>query len=154
MGIEIERKFLVAGNDWQAGADEGRSIRQAYLANGGAASVRIRVLGDRGGKSARLTIKSRGGGLSRAEFEYPVPVADALELMALRSGNVIEKTRYRVPAGPDRVWEVDVFAGVHAGLVLAEIELGAEDELFERPDWLGEEVTGDPRYANAALARA
>lgn len=149
MGLEIERKFLVTGEGWQADAGPGKSIRQAYLSAGGAASVRVRIIGE---SKAKLTVKSAEVALSRTEFEYDVPVADAAVMLALRQGAVIVKTRHRVPAGEGRAWEVDVFGGVHAGLVIAEIELGAEDERFDKPDWLGAEVTGDPAYSNAALA--
>ena len=151
MGVEIERKFLVTGEGWQADAEPGMPIRQAYLSSGPAASVRVRIVGE---SAARLTVKSAGAALSRCEFEYDVPVADAAAMLALRQGAVIVKTRYRIAAGEGRAWEIDVFGGVHAGLVIAEIELGAEDEAFARPDWLGAEVTSDPAYSNAALALA
>jgi adenylate cyclase len=148
MGKEIERKFLVRGKGWREGADAGRSIRQAYLTRG-AAQVRVRILDD---SKARLTVKSGKAGLERDEFEYDIPLADAEAMMALRTGEVIAKRRYRLPAGDGLTWEIDVFGEGQNGLVLAEIELPAKDASFARPDWLGNEVTGDPRYSNAALA--
>lgn len=149
MPLEIERKFLVRGTDWQNRSELSVSIRQFYLARTGAAVVRIRIIG---GEEAFLTIKSAVPGMTRAEFEYPIPVADAEQLSALRAGLVIEKRRYLVPWSGGR-WEIDVFEGAHAGLVIAEIELPSADARFERPDWLGDEVTGDRRYYNADLAR-
>ncbi|HKT85274.1 MAG TPA: CYTH domain-containing protein [Novosphingobium sp.] len=154
MAVEIERKFLVEGDAWRGQATGRRRIRQAYLSTSGRANVRIRLIDD---EEARLTIKSadegHAGALSRAEFEYPVPMEDARTLLELRVGRVIDKTRYLVPAANGRTWEVDVFAGAHEGLVLAEIELGSADEAVELPDWIGREVTDDARYANAALAQ-
>lgn len=155
MGLEIERKFLVRSDSWRSAATGSRHIRQAYLAMTDAANVRVRIVDDR---KAVLTIKSAAPGLVRSEFEYAVPLADAEEMMALRAGDCIEKRRYIVPAGIDRDraanWEVDVFEGCHEGLVLAEIELAEGVEIGVLPDWLGEEVTGDRRYYNAALACA
>jgi adenylate cyclase len=146
--MEIERKFLVRDAAWRSTAGPPARIRQGYLARGEAASVRIRI---RDGTSGFLTVKSVGGGRSRAEFEYQVPVADAEALMALCGPDVLEKQRFLVQR--DRlVWEVDVFAGRHEGLVLAEIELEREDQPVDLPDWVGREVTEDPRYRNGALA--
>jgi adenylate cyclase len=105
------------------------------------------------GRDAVLTIKSRREEIDRQELEYPIPLADAAALAGLRDGVVIEKMRHVVRYG-GHTWEVDVFGGAHQGLVLAEIELRSEGEAFERPAWLGEEVTGDPRFYNRALARA
>lgn len=154
MGIEIERKFLVAGDGWRPQVVSSKRIRQAYLSTGGAAAVRVRIVDER---RARLTIKSSGKSgspaLSRAEFEYSVPVEDALAMLDLRAGQIVEKTRHLVPAGNGRTWEVDVFGGAHEGLVIAEIELEAPDEPVALPDWVGREVTGDPRYGNVALAQ-
>ena len=150
MAREIERKFLVAGDGWRPGA-VGVAYRQGYLSAGADAgcTVRARVAGER----AFLTVKGRAVGASRDEYEYPIPVADAEEMLErLCAGGRIEKLRYRVPfAG--RVWEVDEFGGENAPLVVAEVELedvGAEVSL---PPWVGREVTDDPRYTNAALAR-
>lgn len=153
MATEIERKFLVTSDAWRAAA-EGPPVamHQGYLAPGGpgAATVRIRIAGPR----AMLTVKGPGL-LSRLEFEYPVPVEDAEAMFAagLCAPPLIEKERSRVPhAG--LVWEVDVFGGHLAGLVLAEVELDRPDRPLELPAWVGQEVTGDPRYQNATLARA
>ncbi|WP_156841861.1 CYTH domain-containing protein [Novosphingobium aquimarinum] len=148
MGQEIERKFLVRGTGWRALADAGRSIRQAYLARG-TAEIRVRILDDR---EARLTVKSGKPGLERQEFEYAIPLADAEAMLALRTGDVIAKRRHRLPAGNGLTWEIDVFGEAQHGFVLAEIELTDKHAAFAKPDWLGDEVTGDPRYSNAALA--
>ena len=147
MGTEIERKFLVASGDWHDVAVNSSEIRQGFLNTDPERTVRVRLTdGD-----AELTIKGITVGAQRAEYEYPIPPADAAEMLdGLCQHALIEKTRYRVPhAG--HTWEVDVFYGANAGLVVAEIELGSVDEAFERPDWLGVEVTGDPRYYNANL---
>lgn len=149
MAVEIERKFLVTRPDWRETASEGRRIRQGYLATGGV-QVRIRRSGD----EAFLTIKGLRKGISRAEFEYPIPIADAETLLdKLCPHPPIEKTRYEV-RHKDHLWEVDVYSGRHAGLVVAEVELGALDETFASPPWVGEDVTGDQRYSNAVLAEA
>lgn len=148
MADEIERKFLVRGDAWREAADRGCLIEQAYLALTDAVSVRIRI---RDAASATLTIKSRAASLRRQEFEFPIPVDKAGELMTLRTGSLVEKMRYKVPCG-DLVWEIDVFQGASAGLVIAEIELEHEDQAFEKPAWLGEEITGIARYYNASLA--
>lgn len=148
MGLEIERKFLVDDESWRAAADQGRHIRQAYLALTDRASVRVRILGN---AQAVFTVKSAAGGRARDEFEYDIPVADAEAMLGLRQGQVVEKIRYRVRLGP-HVWEIDVFGGENEGLVLAEIELAREDEAFDPPAWLGREVTEDVRYTNAMLA--
>jgi len=149
MGREIERKFLVTDGSWRDDAGEGRRIRQAYLALTDRASVRVRILGD---TEAVLTVKSAATGAARDEYEYPIPVADAQAMLALRQGHLIEKTRYRIPRGR-HVWEIDVFSGDNEGLTMAEIELSGEEEAFERPAWVGPEVTRDMRYTNAALAQ-
>jgi adenylate cyclase len=148
MASEIERKFLVRSNAYRLqGAAE--HYRQGYLPTSGPATVRVRIAGDRG----FLTIKGPGSGMTRSEFEYPIPLRDANVLLdTLCERPQIEKLRYRVPVGA-HTWEVDEFLGDNAGLVVAEIELGAQDEPFTRPEWLGDEVTADPRYRNSALAR-
>ena len=147
MSVEIERKFLVADTGFLAGL-EGERLTQGYIASTERATVRVRI----GGSRAWLTLKGRSEGISRREFEYQVPLAHAQICIAeLCTGPVIDKTRYRV-AHNSHVWEVDVFHGDNAGLVLAEIELAREDECFECPPWLGREVSGDPRYYNANLA--
>lgn len=147
MAIEIEKKFLVRDDAWRRSADDGVRYRQGYLSDGGSASVRVRVGGDR----AYLNIKSATLGIERSEYEYEIPLADAEEMLdRLCRKPLVEKTRYEVQNGP-HVWEVDVFAGDNDGLVVAEIELSAADESFERPDWLGEEVSHDTRYYNVCL---
>ena len=147
MSLEIERKFLVADPTVLMGL-QGERLVQAYIAATGRATVRVRIAGEH----AWLTLKGATKGISRRELEYSIPVADAeLCLAELCADGIVSKTRYRIPhAG--HVWEVDVFDGANAGLVLAEIELSSDDERFERPSWLGEEVSGDPRYFNSQLA--
>lgn len=146
MAIEIERKFLVSNDSWRAGAT-GTDYRQGYLAIVPRCSVRVRVADEQ----AWLTVKSSDGGLTRLEYEYPVPLADAKGLLALCEPVVISKTRYLRTCGGHR-WEIDEFHGDNAGLVVAEIELTHENEAFEKPDWLGQEVSDDVRYYNAALS--
>jgi adenylate cyclase len=148
MATEIERKFLVSGTGWQAAAERSVSMRQCYLARTDAAAIRVRIVDD---AKAYLTIKSAVPGSTRDEFEYEIPVEDARQLATLRTGVLLEKRRYYVPLG-EAMWEVDVFEGAHEGLVIAEIELSDADAPFERPDWLGDEVTGVHRYYNAYLA--
>lgn len=147
MPSEIERKFLVQDDGWRQLARDPVRIRQGYIIGSTKASVRVRVSGER----AWLNIKSATVGVSRAEFDYEIPLYEAEQLIdTLCVRPLIEKTRYFVDhAG--HCWEVDVFEGDNAGLVVAEIELGAEDESFERPPWAGKEVSQDPRYYNAAL---
>lgn len=154
MAIEIERKFLVTGDGWRAAAHEVVPMAQGYLNDLAAmdtgamkASVRVRIAGD----AAHLNLKSRELGHTRQEFEYPVPVADARALLALSVGGLVDKRRHLVKVG-GHLWEVDEFLGDNAGLVVAEIELADADESFERPDWLGVEVTDESRYYNLALA--
>ena len=146
MAVEIERKFLLASDAWREGA-RGQVFRQGYLCISQDATVRVRHAGTR----AYLTIKGATAGMSRAEFEYDIPVADAEALLrdhCLKP--LIEKTRYEVPfAG--KTWTVDVFEGANAGLVVAEIELNHGDEQVTLPPWIGTEVTDDPRYRNSAL---
>lgn len=148
MAKEIERKFLVKDDGWRALVRQTHQIRQAYLAHTDDATMRVRLLDN---TEARLTVKGRTKGISRDEFEYAIPVEDARSMMALCIGTVIQKQRHIVPAGTLN-WEIDVFEADHAGLVIAEIELPSEDADFERPDWLGEEVSGSPRYFNVSLA--
>lgn len=147
MGTEIERKFLVVGDAWRQGAS-GTDYRQGYLCTTPERTVRVRVAGDKG----YLTIKGARKGVSRLEFEYAIPLADAqamLDSMCVRP--LIEKTRYRV-AHEGLEWEVDEFAGENAGLVVAEVELEREDQEVPLPAWVGKEVSTDDRYANANLA--
>jgi adenylate cyclase len=149
VGQEIERKFLVAGDGWQAMAESSSLLRQGYLSSNAKATVRVRSWDD---KAAALTLKGRTSGMTRAEYEYPIPVEDARELLEMARPQVIEKRRHIVPFG-GLIWEVDVFEGRHAGLVIAEVELDSEDQAVELPGWVGAEVTHDDRYYNASLAR-
>ena len=147
MAREIERKFLVANAGWKAGT-RGVRYRQGYLSTVKERTVRVRTEGDR----AVLTIKGLTTGVSRAEFEYPIPFADATRLLdEVCERPIIDKTRYRVPAGGGLTWEIDEFHADNDGLVVAEIELASEAQPFERPAWLGTEVSGDPRYFNSNL---
>lgn len=148
MPREIERKFLVTGNFKQEACDSFRLV-QGYISTDPDRAVRVRIKGEQG----FLTIKGRSSldGLSRYEWEKEIPVSEALELMNLCVSGVIDKTRYLVPYG-GHTYEVDVFHGANEGLVLAEIELSDELEAFEKPFWLGEEVTGDVRYYNSMLS--
>lgn len=147
MATEIERKFLIRDDRWRQQADAGQRMAQGYLIGARNASVRVRIEGDQ----ANLNIKSATLGIYRQEYEYPIPLEDAREMLDnLCEKPVIEKVRYHVPyAG--HVWEIDVFEGENAGLIVAEIELDSEDEAFEQPDWLGEEVSDDARYYNVSL---
>ncbi|HYD59177.1 MAG TPA: CYTH domain-containing protein [Noviherbaspirillum sp.] len=148
MGVEIERKFLVRDDCWKA-LGQGVLLRQGYLSSAPERIVRVRIEGE----SAVLTIKGRTSGATRGEWEYPVPLADAQAFLdSLCERPLIEKRRYRIPH-EGMLWEVDEFLGENAGLVVAEIELTAEDQAFTKPDWVGEEVTHDPRYFNANLLR-
>jgi adenylate cyclase len=149
MGVEIERKFLLRNDEWQNLTTTHASIRQAYLASGGQSSTRVRI---RNGTEATVTIKSIKAEVRRLEVECRISVADAEALLALRTSGLVVKTRYTIPWGKRR-WEIDVFAGDNTGLVMAEIELGDEREPFERPPWLGVEVTGQQQYYNGSLAR-
>ena len=149
MAFEIERKFLVCSGEWQRLTTGRARIRQAYLPAEASLSLRVRLKND---DYATLTIKSRESQLRRLEFEYPIPTADAEALMALRQGSAIEKVRHTIP-WQGLMWEIDVFSGDNAGLVIAEIELRHEHQHFASPRWLGEEVTGQSRYYNRSLAQ-
>ncbi len=149
MHTETERKFLVRSEAFRSEVTESHRISQGYIAHDGGNTVRVRILDDKG----ILTIKGPTNGMSRAEWEIEVPLKDAEDLMRLTKSGRIGKVRHIVPAGNGRVWEVDEFLGENAGLIMAEIELGSEDEAFERPSWLGEEVTGDRRYYNSYLSK-
>lgn len=146
MNIEIERKFLVDASLWKPG-DEGTKMVQAYLA-AEACTVRVRIAGDK----SYITIKSHAKGISRQEYEYEIPVADAREMIKLSPWNPVEKTRYVQIVGGKK-WEIDVFEGANAGLIVAEIELESEDEEFELPAWVRAEVSRDRGYSNLALAK-
>ena len=148
--LEIERKFLVTG-PFKDKAYDATRIQQGYIASGRGRTVRVRVRGDKG----YLTIKgpSDRAGLARFEWEKEITVGDANELMRICEPGIIDKTRYLVKSPDGRhVWEVDEFLGENKGLVVAEIELKSEDQAFEKPDWIGEEVTLDKRYTNSNLA--
>lgn len=149
MGIEIERKFLLKDDSWREAADEGCQYKQGYLVGAKQASVRVRIEGDK----AMLNIKSATQGIFRQEYEYPIPMSDAEEMLSnLCEKPLIEKTRYHVQhAGHE--WEIDVFSGDNSGLVVAEVELESEDSTFEKPAWLGQEVSDDPGYYNVSLVR-
>lgn len=146
MGWEIERKFLLANDSWRAEADRGVKFIQGYIAGGkGMPAVRVRIAGDR----AFLTIKGEADGITRSEFEYAIPLEDARYMIAhLCGGRVVEKTRYLCGR-----WEIDEYYGANAGLFTAEIELSSASEEFEKPSWLGEDVSGKPEYTNGALSR-
>lgn len=148
MSLEIERKFLVASDGWRAQARRATAMKQGYLSGeGGRASTRVRIEGER----ANLNIKAAVVGRARAEYQYDIPLREAEELLATLCVGVLEKTRHYVEQG-ELTWEIDVFEGANAGLVVAEIELPAVDHGFERPAWLGREVTDDRRYYNQHLA--
>ena len=138
MATEIERKFLLRDESWRESANGGTRFRQGYLIGAQRASVRVRIEGEQ----ANLNIKSATLGIQRQEYEYPIPLEEAEELLdTLCEQPQIIKTRYLVPYGK-HTWEIDVFSGDNEGLVVAEVELGAEDEAFEHPPWIGEEVSG------------
>lgn len=145
MAKEIERKFLVRDPSVLAGLT-GRRLVQGYLSTF-PVTTRVRIAGD----DAFLTIKGPPTGISCGEWEYPIPLADALEMLALCGDLIIEKTRYEIAVG-ERTFEVDVFHGLHEGLVLAEVELPDADAHVDIPDWVGREVSGSREYSNAALA--
>jgi len=149
MAVEIERKFLVRGKSWRSAVESQARVLQGYLASDAKVTVRVRVTG----AAAYLTIKGATSGISRSEYEYRIPVEDAQAMLRdLALYPPIDKMRYRVRFG-DHLWDLDLFAGENEGLAMAEVELGSEDEIFEVPEWAGDEVTGDPRYYNANLAR-
>jgi adenylate cyclase len=148
MAYEIERKFLVRDESWRTSAGRPVSIRQAYLTRNRSMSIRVRIKDER---SATLTVKSATAEIRRLEFEYEIPLADANALFDLRDGGIVAKLRHEL-TWHGSVWEIDVFQGENRGLVIAEIELQHEDKFFEKPSWLGQEITADPRYSNAGLA--
>jgi len=149
MATEIERKFLVLNEDWQVHINAELQIVQGYLATNEFSSTRIRIQNDK----ANINIKSATLGITRTEFEYAIPVDDArLMLDDLCVKPVIEKTRFTVEH-MNHTWEIDVFSGDNQGLIVAEIELSSPDEAFEKPSWLGEEVSNDARYYNVCLVK-
>ena len=147
MGLEIERKFLVDAKKIPAQIlKNGEKISQGYLCTEPARTVRVRTKGQRG----FLTIKSCNVGIVRKEFEYEIPMDDAKEMLKL-CANTLEKIRYKISyAG--KIWEIDIFEGRHAGLILAEVELNSADEIVDVPEWIEIEVSTDPRYFNSNLA--
>ena len=148
-GLEIERKFLVRGDDYKRQAYSSSRIQQGYICRGHGRTVRVRIRDDRG----YLTIKgpSNADGISRYEFEKEITLDEARHLMALCEPGMIDKTRYLVKSGR-HTFEVDEFWGENEGLIMAEVELQSEDEPFEKPDFIGKEVTGDRRYYNGHLS--
>ena len=148
MGVEIERKFLVDHEKWSlVNKPQGTYLKQGYILNDVHKIIRVRIAG----QQAYITLKGAASGITRSEFEYSIPVKDAVELLDQFAGACIEKTRYRISFN-EKVWEVDVFAGDNAGLIVAEIELTHEQETFNLPDWIGDEVTGQDKYYNSSLS--
>ena len=145
MALEIERKFLVKYDGYKKNSSESLYC-QGYLKSGGNSVVRVRIAGDK----AFLTIKGAAKGTVRHEFEYPIPINDAKFMLKLCEKPLIEKVRYIVDY-EGMTWEVDEFLGENQGLVIAEIELTSENQTFQKPDWVGEEVTSSPRYYNSNL---
>ncbi|MDX1491479.1 MAG: CYTH domain-containing protein [Pseudohongiellaceae bacterium] len=149
MSIEIERKFLVDEHKLPA-LGKGKTICQGYIPTQNNSTVRIRIQDE----DAFLTIKGPSKGISRSEFEYAIPLAHAKALLEeLCSDNTIQKKRYEIPH-EGLVWELDIFAGTNAGLIVAEVELESEHQAFNKPSWVGKEVSGDFRYANSSLIDA
>ena len=147
MAIEIERKFLIRNDSWRELVSDGLLCKQGYLISDEKRTVRVRIMGDQG----FLTVKGATRGFSRMEFEYEIDQPDAAYMLML-CDNTVDKTRYLVEH-KGMTWELDVFEGANAGLVMAEIELESEDVVLELPDWAGEEVTGDVRYYNSSLSK-
>lgn len=148
MPLEIERKFLLDHSKWnKLGKPPGKLYRQGYLMNDVNKTIRIRT----SEVDAFITIKGKTTGATRTEFEYAIPLADAKELLDSYSTGEVSKTRYEI-FYQNKLWEVDVFHGDNDGLIVAEIELDSEEEPFDIPDWVTQEVTNDPRYYNANLS--
>lgn len=149
MPLEIERKFLLKSDAWRAQVDSTELLRQGYLSSGAACSIRVRVAGEK----AWLNLKAKRSGMTRLEYEYPIPRVEADEILdQLCSGPRLEKYRHRIAMG-ELVWEIDEFLGSNAGLIVAELEVPSESTPFSRPAWLAEEVTDDERYYNFNLAQ-
>ena len=151
--VEIERKYLVLSDDWRSYQFEdvtytrrGRRYKQGYLVSDAGRTVRMRVAGDQ----AFITVKGPTRGVTRAEYKYSIPVSDAEDMLLLCQQPLVEKVRYEVDFG-EHTWEIDEFAGLSAGLVVAKIELSNEDQAIEMPPWAGAEVSDDPRYGNSSL---
>lgn len=148
MAKEIERKFLVKGDAWRALA-QGTHYRQGYLNSVKERTVRIRTINDK----AFLTIKGPTIGVTRQEYEYEIPHADCVQMLEhLAEKPIIEKNRYKIPH-EGLIWEIDEFLGVNAGLIVAEVELSDENQVFNKPEWIGEEISADPRYFNSNLVK-
>ena len=146
MGKEIERKYLIKDDTWRKDAS-GTTYRQGYLSTVKERTVRVRTIDDKG----FLTIKGITIGATRREYEYEIPTADANEMLdELCEKPIIEKTRFKI-SHAGLTWEIDEFAGVNQGLIVAEVELESEDQNIDFPPWVGEEVSGDPRYFNSNL---
>ncbi len=148
MPLEIERKFLVKNNNWENQVDSFVVIKQGFLSTDAERTVRIRISDEK----AFLTIKGKSTGATRTEFEYSIPHNEAVQLLKLCKPTIIEKVRFFINVN-NHTWELDVFEGGNLGLIIAEIELNSEDETFDLPDWVGEEVTGDVRYYNSILSK-
>lgn len=149
MAVEIEHKFLVRDERWRREVERSVRMRQGYLTSDARCSVRVRVAGDQG----YLNVKSGTLGIQRSEYEYPIPLAEAEEILdTLCEQPLLEKTRHFVRFG-GHLWEIDEFEGDNAGLIVAEVELSRIDEPFDLPDWLGADVSHDIRYYNSQLAR-
>lgn len=148
MAKEIERKFLVKGDAWRALA-QGTHYRQGYLNSVKERTVRIRTINEK----AFLTIKGPTIGVTRQEYEYEIPHADCVQMLEhLAEKPIIEKNRYKIPH-EGLIWEIDEFLGVNAGLIVAEVELSDENQVFNKPEWIGEEISADPRYFNSNLVK-
>ena len=148
MPLEIERKFLISNSVWKLKIDAETTIKQGYLSSNPERTVRIRIAGQKG----IITIKGKTVNTTRAEYEYEIPLADALNLMELCEKPLIEKTRYNVLENGN-LWEVDIFDGENKGLIVAEIELESEDQEFILPNWVGKEVSHEAKYYNTSLIK-
>lgn len=149
MGIEIERKFLLASDDWKNDIEQSLNMRQGYLSHDAQSSVRVRIYEGR----ADINVKSTRDGIYRLEYEYPIPMQDAQELLdKVAHRPLVEKTRHILYIA-GHCWEIDEFHRENAGLIVAEIELASVDEHFHRPRWLGEEISTDARYYNSSLSK-
>jgi len=148
MAIEIERKFWIKNKNWKVAANtpKGTVIKQGYLSTDKERTVRVRIYGTKG----FLTIKGKSVGMTRTEFEYEIPLEDAIELLQLSHQPIIEKVRYKIHLD-NLIWEVDEFEGINEGLILAEVELESETQKVNIPNWAGDEVTGDIRFYNSSL---
>ncbi len=148
MGLEIERKFLIKNETWKSLAHKITEIKQGYLSTVPERTVRIRIKDEQG----VLTIKGKNKGMTRLEFEYSIPYAEAIDLLALCEQPIIAKKRYLIQV-EELLWEVDIFEGANQGLEVAEVELTSEDQKITWPAWIGKEVTEDPKYYNSSLIK-